>query len=77
VTLAPLERVIPYQPSWRLARSLELVATSWFRDGQWGVHREGDLAAGYARWLADNDVLASTDAWRGVTTNEFVPDAAK
>ena len=36
-----------------------------------------DMVAGYARWLADNDVLASADAWRGATTNEFVPDAAK
>ena len=76
-TVALLEQVIPYQPSWRLARSLELVATSWFRDGQWGVQREGDLVAGYARWLADNDVLASADAWRGATTNEFVPDSAR
>ncbi len=73
--LALLERAIPYQPSWRLARSLELVATSWFHDGQWGVQRETELVAGYAKWLADYNVLASADAWRGATTNQFVPDA--
>ena len=75
-TLALLERVIVYQPRWRLARSLELVATSWFHDGLWGIQREHDLVAGYAKWLADHGVLASADAWRGATTNEFVPDAA-
>ena len=32
-TVALLSRAIPYQPAWRLARSLELVATSWFHDG--------------------------------------------
>jgi putative hydroxymethylpyrimidine transport system substrate-binding protein len=74
-TLGLLERVIPYQPSWRLGRSLELVATSWFHDGRWGVQRETELVAGYAKWLADYDVLAGPDAWRGATTNEFVPDA--
>ena len=51
-TLALLARVIPYQPAWRLERSLELVATSWFHDGLWGVQREADLIAGYAAWLA-------------------------
>jgi putative hydroxymethylpyrimidine transport system substrate-binding protein len=75
-TLDLLERVIVYQPAWRLARSLELVATSWFHDGAWGIQREDDLVAGYAKWLADNGVLASADVWRGATTNEFVPDAA-
>jgi putative hydroxymethylpyrimidine transport system substrate-binding protein len=76
-TLALLESVVRYQPSWRLARSLELVATSWFHDGRWGVQRENDLVAGYARWLTDNGVLTSADVWRGATTNEFVPDAAR
>ena len=75
-TLALLERVIVYQPGWRLARSLELVATSWFHDGMWGIQREHDLVAGYAKWLTGNGVLASADVWRGATTNEFVPDAA-
>jgi len=73
--LALLERAIVYQPRWRLASSLELVATSWFHDGLWGIQRESDLVAGYAKWLADNSVLASAEVWRGATTNEFVPDA--
>lgn len=76
-TLALLQRVIPYQPGWRLARSLELVATSWFHGGRWGVQRESDLVAAYAQWLAHYGVLASADAWHGATTNEFVPDAAR
>ena len=75
-TPAPLIDPAVYQPAWRLARSLELVATSWFHDGAWGIQREDDLVAGYAKWLADNGVLASADVWRGATTNEFVPDAA-
>jgi NitT/TauT family transport system substrate-binding protein len=76
-TLALLTRAIPYQPAWRLERSLELVATSWFHDGLWGVQREADLIAGYAAWLAGQGVLASGDVWQGATTNEFVPDAAQ
>ncbi len=75
-TLELLKRVIVYQPGWRLARSLELVATSWFHDDAWGIQREQDLVAGYARWLAGHGVLASADVWRGATTNQFVPDAA-
>jgi ABC-type nitrate/sulfonate/bicarbonate transport system substrate-binding protein len=75
-TLGLLERVIPYQPSWRLARSLELVATSWFHDGRWGTQREPDLIAGYAKWLADWGVLATPDAWHGATTNQFLPEPA-
>jgi putative hydroxymethylpyrimidine transport system substrate-binding protein len=75
-TLGLLERVIPYQPSWRLARSLELVATSWFHDGAWGAQREPELIAGYAQWLADQGVLATAGAWRGATTNRFLPEPA-
>jgi NitT/TauT family transport system substrate-binding protein len=74
-TAALLARAIPYQPAWRLAQSLELVATSWFHNGRWGVQREADLVAGYARWLAGYGVLTNEDSWRGATTNEFVPDA--
>jgi ABC-type nitrate/sulfonate/bicarbonate transport system substrate-binding protein len=72
-TLALLQRVIPYQPRWRLARSLELVSTSWFHEGRWGVQREHDLVAGYAEWLAGYGVLADSGAWKGATTNVFLP----
>jgi putative hydroxymethylpyrimidine transport system substrate-binding protein len=73
-TVALLHRQLPYLPAWRLARSLELVATTWFHDGRWGVQRQAELIAGYAEWLADYAVLTSADAWRGATTNEFVPE---
>jgi NitT/TauT family transport system substrate-binding protein len=73
-TVELLARAIPYQPTWRLARSLELVSTSWFDEGRWGLQREQELVAPYARWLADHGVLESGDAWRGATTNEFLPE---
>jgi ABC-type nitrate/sulfonate/bicarbonate transport system substrate-binding protein len=72
-TIALLSRAIPYQPRWRLGRSLELVATSWFHEGRWGVQRERDLVAGYAEWLAGYGVLADAGVWKGATTNEFLP----
>jgi len=71
-TLDLLRRAIPYQPAWRLARSLELVSTSWFYEGRWGTQRE-ELVAGYADWLATEGVLESPDVWRDATTNDFVP----
>jgi putative hydroxymethylpyrimidine transport system substrate-binding protein len=45
-------------------------------DGRWGAQREPDLIAGYARWLAGRGVLATADAWRGATTNQFLPESA-
>lgn len=74
--VAILHRAIPYEPRWRLARSLELVATSWFHNGAWGIQREQDLIAGYARWLAEYGVLTDPDAAStGATTNELLPRA--
>ncbi|HTP14980.1 MAG TPA: hypothetical protein VMK13_03990 [Streptosporangiaceae bacterium] len=61
----------------RLARSLQLVATSWFQDGRGGIQQAVELVAGYARWLADYGVLHSADAWRGATASDFVPDTAR
>jgi len=75
--LALLQRIIPYQPSWRLERSLELVAPTWFHGGRWGLQREQDLVADYARWLAKYDVLTDPDVWRGATTNEFLPESER
>jgi putative hydroxymethylpyrimidine transport system substrate-binding protein len=74
-TVALLERAIPYQPGWRLERSLQLVAPTWFYDGGWGLQREQDLVAGYAKWLADYGVLKDPDIWQGATTNEFLPES--
>jgi ABC-type nitrate/sulfonate/bicarbonate transport system substrate-binding protein len=76
-TVKLLARAIPYQPVWRLARSLELVATTWFDDGRWGVQRECEMVAPYAEWLAGYGVLESGEAWRGATTNEFLASAVE
>ena len=69
-----LERAVPYQPTWRLERSLQLTATTWFHDDRWGVQRQEELIEGYARWLADYGVLRSAEVWRGATTNEFLEE---
>jgi ABC-type nitrate/sulfonate/bicarbonate transport system substrate-binding protein len=76
-TLALLRRAIPYQPGWRLERSLELVAPTWFHEGRWGLQREQDLVAGYAKWLADYAVLTDPEVWKGATTNEFLPESGR
>jgi len=72
-TLSLLRQAIPYQPAWRLERSLELVATTWFHDGQFGIQRVDDLIAPYAAFLASHGVLADPDVWKDATTNEFLP----
>jgi putative hydroxymethylpyrimidine transport system substrate-binding protein len=70
---AVLERVMPYFPADRLARSLELVAPTWFDpDGRWGTVRE-DLLEAYARWMTEWGVLRSAEAWRGAATGALLP----
>jgi NitT/TauT family transport system substrate-binding protein len=69
-----LGRVVPYQPAWRLERSLELVATSWFHEGRFGTQRVEELIAPYAAFLASYGVLADADVWKDATTNEFLGD---
>lgn len=71
-TLALLSRAIAYQPAWRLERSLELVATSWFHEGSFGIQRVEELIAPYAAFLASYGVLADQDVWKNATTNEFL-----
>ncbi len=71
-TLALLKKAIPYQPAWRLARSLELVSTSWFHDGRFGTQRVEELIAPYAAFLASYGVLGDQDVWKDATTNEFL-----
>ena len=71
-TLALLTRAITYQPAWRLERSLELVATSWFHEGRFGIQRVEELIAPYAAFLASHGVLADEAVWKGATTNEFL-----
>jgi NitT/TauT family transport system substrate-binding protein len=67
-----LKKAIPYQPAWRLARSLELVSTSWFHDGRFGTQRVEELIAPYAAFLASYGVLGDQDVWKDATTNEFL-----
>jgi NitT/TauT family transport system substrate-binding protein len=71
LTLSLLARAIPYQPAWKLERSLELVATSWFHEGRFGVLRD-ELIAPYAAFLASYGVLGDPDVWKDATTNEFL-----
>lgn len=73
--LAVFERTIPYFPQRVLARSLELVAPSWFHDGAWGVQRR-ELLEPYAEWLARNGVLGDAGVWRAATSGDFLPEAA-
>ena len=71
-TVALIEKVVPYVPSWRLARSLALVAGTWSYEGAWGTLRD-DLMSPYAHWLADHAILAAPESWRQAVTNELLP----
>jgi len=71
-TVALLHRALPYLPEWKLARSLQLVSTSWFHEGNWGQQRQ-ELVEGYADWLHEHGVLADPGVWRTATTDEFLP----
>ena len=73
-TLALLARAIPYQPRWRLARSLALVAPTWFDEGRWGWQGQDDVMAPYAAFLAEYGVLSDAAIWRTATTNEYLPE---
>jgi NitT/TauT family transport system substrate-binding protein len=59
-------------PSWRLERSLELVAPTWTHDGIWGGLRD-ELLGPYAEWLASYGILRAPSRWSGGFTNEFLP----
>jgi ABC-type nitrate/sulfonate/bicarbonate transport system substrate-binding protein len=62
-TLEILDRVIPYFPRPILARSLELIAPTWWHGGTWGEIRP-DLMDPYAAWLAAGDILPAGFDWR-------------
>ncbi|GAA4709011.1 ABC transporter substrate-binding protein [Phytohabitans rumicis] len=68
--LAVLDRVIPYFPRRLLARSLELIASTWLHQGRWGAIRD-DLMQPYADWLARYGVLASGDRWRDAVATDL------
>jgi ABC-type nitrate/sulfonate/bicarbonate transport system substrate-binding protein len=67
-----LERILPYVPRWRLARSLELVAPTWTDGGAWGQLRP-ELFGEYADLLAAHGVLNDPRAWTSAITNRFLP----
>jgi ABC-type nitrate/sulfonate/bicarbonate transport system substrate-binding protein len=69
---ALLAKVVPYVPSWRLARSLALVAPTWFHDGTWGQLRP-DLLAGYADFLSGYGILATPEIWAAAVATDFLP----
>jgi NitT/TauT family transport system substrate-binding protein len=68
---AVLERVIPYFPRAIIARSLALIAPTWTHAGVWGSHRR-ELLGPYARWLAENNVLANQERWEGAFSDGFL-----
>ncbi|MEO9176539.1 MAG: ABC transporter substrate-binding protein [Gaiellales bacterium] len=72
LTLAVLERVMPYFPADVLAASLRLIAPTWQHEGRFGEQRD-ELLGPYARWLHEHGVLRSEDAWLGATTNDLWP----
>jgi ABC-type nitrate/sulfonate/bicarbonate transport system substrate-binding protein len=71
-TLRLLTQAVPYVPSWRLARSLSLVAPTWFHEDRWGTLR-APLVAGYASWLAEHGILAEPARWPDAVATGFLP----
>ncbi|MFI5934680.1 ABC transporter substrate-binding protein [Actinoplanes sp. NPDC051494] len=62
-TLEILDRAIPYFPRAVLARSLELIAPTWWHDGRWGEIRP-ELMDPYTAWLAGAGILPADFDWR-------------
>ncbi|WP_394553604.1 ABC transporter substrate-binding protein [Agromyces sp. MMS24-JH15] len=61
-TVDLLETVTPYFDRLVLARSLALIAPTWFDRGGWGGIRE-DAMGEYADWLAAAGILEDASAW--------------
>lgn len=66
------EASTPYFPTELLSNSLSTIAPTWLHEGRWGEQREA-LIAPYARWLNEHGVLQDADAWRGATSNAYLP----
>ncbi|XVV08671.1 ABC transporter substrate-binding protein [Actinoplanes sp. CA-131856] len=66
-TLRILDHVIPYFPRALLARSLELIAPTWWHEGRWGEIRP-ELMNPYTDWLAAAGILPPTFDWRSAIT---------
>ncbi|TBU97581.1 ABC transporter substrate-binding protein [Phytopseudomonas dryadis] len=71
--LPAYEATTPYFPSELLSRSLQHIAPTWLHQERWGEQREA-LLAPYADWLHQHGVLADASAWRGATSNAYLPD---
>jgi NitT/TauT family transport system substrate-binding protein len=69
--LAVLERVIAYFSRAHLARSLALIAPTWFHEDRWGVARP-ELMGPYAEWLGEHGILADPGAWTAATTDALL-----
>lgn len=61
-TVDLLETVTPYFERRVLARSLALIAPTWFEGGRWGVIRT-DAMNDYSTWLAQSGILSDAFAW--------------
>lgn len=70
--LQAYEASTPYFPTELLSHSLSTIAPTWLHEGRWGEQREA-LIAPYARWLNEYGVLEDADAWRGATSNAYLP----
>lgn len=71
--LQAYELATPYFPRELLAQSLQHIAPTWLHQGRWGEQRES-LLQPYAQWLHEHLVLNDADAWRGATTNAYLPE---
>lgn len=71
--LQAYELATPYFSRELLAQSLQHIAPTWLHQGRWGEQRES-LLQPYAQWLHEHQVLNDADAWRGATTNAYLPE---
>ncbi|PFG17165.1 NitT/TauT family transport system substrate-binding protein [Propionicimonas paludicola] len=57
------ERITPYFSRRLLARSGELISSTWLHEGRWGTLRT-ELIEPYSAWLADHQVIGDPEIWR-------------
>ncbi|KJL26638.1 putative thiamine biosynthesis protein [Microbacterium azadirachtae] len=67
-------RVTPYFPHQIIRRSMQLVAPTWFHDGQWGTIR-AEAMAPYAHWLASKKILARPTEWPSAIAATLAADS--
>ncbi len=70
---APLyEQAAPYFDKTLIQNSLKALAPTWFCDGVWGVQHE-ELFKPYVTWLAHHNIILSTNSWRDVVIDTYLP----